>query len=131
MRVSEVRALLQTVSALDRRSFPEGAETAWHEVLSATEYQDAHKAVLAYYANRDHNGPISPGELRAGAAWYAERRRRATRELPPAPVRTDRSAMAQEVIREITAAAVERHRAANPDARPYRHRRMLSDHVTA
>ena len=125
MRISHVRTLLQTISALDRRNFPEGAETAWHEVLAETDYQDAHKAVMAYYANRDHNGPISPGELRAGAAWYADRRRRAARELPPAPVRTDRSAMAQEVIREITAAAVERHRERHPDARPYQHRRAI------
>lgn len=125
MKIAEVRALLHMVSALDRRNFPEGAETAWHEVLAMTDYQDAHQAVLAYYANRDHQGPISPGELRAGAAWYADRRRRATRQLPPAPTRTDRSAMAQEVIREITAAAVERHRAANPDARPYQHRRSM------
>lgn len=122
MRLHEVRELLATIAAFDRRSFPVGAEVAWHEMLVHTDPEDARQAVLAYYSNKDADGPISPGELRAGAAWYADRRRRQSRELPAAPVVTERSEMAREVIREITGSAVARFRAEHPEHRPYRHR---------
>lgn len=131
MKLSEVRDLLVIVAGLNGRPFPEGAPAGWFEVLYKTDAEDARKAVIAYYSNKDADGPITPGELRAGAAWFAERRLRAKRELPAAPVVTERSAMAREVIREMTAAAVARHRAENPEARPYRHRRTLLSRVDA
>lgn len=118
MKLHEVRELLAAIAGFDRRPFPPGAEVTWHEMLVLVDAEDAHKAMLAYYANKDASGPISPGELRAGAAWYADRRRRSLRELPAAPVVTERSAAARAAARRAAHRAVTAFLEAHPDHRP-------------
>lgn len=121
MKLVEVRELLNMISSFDRLPFPEGAAITWHEILAGLPFADARQAVLEHYRMPDPQR-VTPGDIRKRAAVLAARR--APRPaLPAVPHRGERGEMAREAIREMTAAAVARHRAENPEARPYRHRR--------
>lgn len=104
MRMDEATTLLQVISSLDRKPFPDGAEVAWCLVLEQVELADALEAVKRHYSQPQAR-PATPGDVRALAGHERDRRgREARKALPAAPARCeDRQARVREISAMLAA----------------------------
>jgi hypothetical protein len=89
MRLDLVQELLQTITALDRTPFPDGADMQWFQIMDGVDFADARQAIMEHYGSssaRDSRGKVRqilPHDVRSRARALAEHRLRAARRALP------------------------------------------------
>lgn len=120
MKFEQAKELLQLISDIDRRPFPEGAAATWYEMLRTVDFADAKQAIHEHYTShgaRDSRGDVRavlPVDVKSRAKGIAETRARAAQRtaLPGPAQRLGSTGRPPEVLAELARARRAASRAA-------------------
>lgn len=89
MKTTEVQQLLEMITALNGRGFPEGAADVWRKILSDVNADDAERAVIEIFSQPESLPSTQlPGAIRRLAIRMRDQRDAAARRALPATAAT-------------------------------------------